>query len=106
MQLQISGQNVEVTQGLRDHVETKLRRTDRLFENVTKLTVVLSVEKLQHKADGTLAAAGRVLHADANEADMYASIDVMFEKLDSQLRKHKEKLTDHHQAEGRQQRYG
>lgn len=106
MQIQISGHQVEVTPALRSYVESKLDRISRRFDNLTSLTVVLSVEKLLHRAEGTLAAAGAVLHADATEADMYASIDVMIDKLDAQVRKHKEKVTDHHQAEARQARYG
>lgn len=105
MQLQVSGQQVDVTPALRSHVESKLDGIAKLFDNVTSLNVVLSVEKLMHKVDATLSAAGRVLHATANEADMYASIDVVFGKLESQLRKHKEKVTSHHQAQARKERY-
>lgn len=106
MQLQVSGHQVDVTPALRSHVESKLDGIVKLFDNITSLNVVLSVEKLMHNAEGTLAAAGRVLHANASEADMYASIDVVFDKLESQLRKHKEKVTDHHQAQVRKERYG
>ena len=106
MQIQISGQQIEVTQALRNHVESKLDRVARVFDNLTSLNVVMSVEKLQHKADGTLAASGRVLHAEGINADMYASIDDMIDKLVNQLRKHKEKVTDHHQAKARETRYG
>lgn len=105
MQLQVSGQQVDVTPALRSHVESKLNGIDKLFDNVTSLNVVLSIEKLMHRVDATLAAAGRVLHANASEGDMYASIDVVFDKLESQLRKHKEKVTDHHQAKARKERY-
>lgn len=106
MQIQISGHQVEVTPALRSYVESKLDRITRRFDHLTSLTVVLSVEKLLHRAEATLAATGAVLHADATEADMYAAIDVMIDKLDSQVRKHKEKITDHHQAEAREARYG
>jgi putative sigma-54 modulation protein len=58
------------------------------------------VEKLVHKADATLhAAAGKIIHAEATAEDMYAAIDLLADKLDGQIRKHKEKLTDHHKAE-------
>lgn len=106
MQVQISGHQVDVTPALRSHVESKTDRIARHFDNLTSLTVVLTVEKLLHRAEGTLGAAGKVLHAEATEADMYAAIDVMMDKLDSQVRKYKEKVTNHHQAEAREARYG
>lgn len=106
MQVQLSGHQIDVTPALRDHVQSKLDRLTRHFENITSLTVVLSVEKLQHKAEGTLNAAGCSLHAEAADADMYTSIDTMMGKLDAQLRKHKEKLTDHHRDEAREARFG
>ena len=106
MQVQISGHQIDITPALRDHVQSKLDRLTRHFDNITSLTVVLAVDKLEQRAEATLAAAGCTLHAEAADADMYASIDVMMDKLDAQLRKHKEKLTDHHRDEGRESRYG
>ena len=105
MQIQISGHQVEVTPALRDYVQTRMERLGRHYDNLTSLNIVLTVEKLEHRADGTLAAAGRVLHAVANAADMYAAIDVLVDKVETQLRKHKEKLTDHHADAVRAARY-
>jgi len=104
MQIQISGHQIEVTQALRDHVQNRLKKLNKYFDNVTSLAVVLSVEKLEQRAEATLAVAGRTLHAEASEGDMYASIDTLLDKLVAQLRKHKEKLTAHHRDEGRELR--
>ncbi|MDE1899619.1 MAG: ribosome-associated translation inhibitor RaiA [Xanthomonadaceae bacterium] len=101
MQVQISGHQIEVTAALRDHVQSKLDRLGRHFDHVTGLSVVLSVEKLVHRAEGTLAVAGRTLHAEASDGDMYASVDLLVDKLVAQLRKYKEKVTDHHRDEAR-----
>ena len=97
MQVQISGHQVEITRALRDYVDSKHERLARHFENLTSLNVVLEVEKnrLAHKAEGTLAAApGKVLHANAVEGDMYAAIDMLFDRLDAQVRRHKGKLME------------
>ncbi len=102
MQIQISGHQIEITQALRDHVANRLGKLDKYFDNVTALNVVLSVEKLQHRAEATLAAAGRTLHAEASDGDMYASVDTLLDKLVAQLRKHKEKLTAHRRDDGRE----
>ena len=107
MQFQLSGQQIEVTTALRDHATAKLDRLTRLDEKLISLAIVLSVDKLQQRAEGTLGVTGATLHAEDAEADMYASIDVLFDKLVNQLRKHREKISDKHQRETREERqYG
>jgi putative sigma-54 modulation protein len=107
MQFQLSGQQIEVTTALRQHATAKLDRLTRLDDKLISLSVVLSVDKLQQCAEGTLGVTGATLHAEATGADMYASIDVVFEKLVAQLRKHREKVGDKHQQEAREARqYG
>ena len=107
MQFQLSGQQIEVTPALRDHATAKLDRLTRLDEKLTSLALVLSVDKLRQRAEGTLGVIGATLHAEATEVDMYASIDVLFDKLVIQLRKHREKVSDKHQQEAREARqYG
>jgi ribosome hibernation promoting factor len=97
MQIQVSGHQIEVTSALRDYVSTRQERLARRFDHLTSLNVVLEVEKnpQAHRAEGTLAAAGKVLHADAVDPDMYAAIDALFDKLDAQVRRHKEKRRAH-----------
>jgi len=107
MQFQLSGQQIEVTPALRDHATAKLERLTRLDDKLKSLAIVLSVDKLRQRAEGTLGVIGATLHAEADEADMYASIDVLFDKLAAQLRKHRDKVSDKHQREAREERqYG
>ena len=70
MQFQLSGQQIEVTPALRDHATAKLDRLTRLDDKLKSLAIVLSVDKLQHRAEGTLGVVGATLHAEATEADM------------------------------------
>jgi putative sigma-54 modulation protein len=100
MQINLTGHHIDITQPLRDYVNDKMERLERHFDNVTNIHVVLSVEKLRHKAEATLNISGGNLHADSIEEDMYAAIDALTDKLDRQIKKHKEKLTDHHRADG------
>ena len=100
MQLNLTGHHVDVTPPLRDYVTSKLERLERHFDNVSNIHVILSVEKLRHKAEATLHVSGGNLFADATEEDMYAAIDALADKLDRQVKKHKEKVTDHHRSEG------
>jgi putative sigma-54 modulation protein len=100
MQINLTGHHVELTPPLHDYVNSKMERLERHFDHVTDIHVVLSVEKLRHKAEATLHVSGGTLFADAVQEDMYAAIDSLTDKLDRQVKKHKEKLTDHHRSEG------
>lgn len=95
MNLNITGHHVEVTPAIHDYVTSKLERVIRHFDHVTAVHVILSVEKLKQKAEITLHVKGKDIHADSTEADLYASIDTMIDKLDRQVVRHKEKITDH-----------
>lgn len=107
MQFQLSGQQIEVTPALREHATSKLDRLHRLDDKLISLAIVLSLDSQRQRADGTLTTTGTVVHASAIEADMYASIDVLFDKLAAQLRKYRDKVCDKHQREARQEReYG
>ncbi|MEN8107205.1 MAG: ribosome-associated translation inhibitor RaiA [Pseudomonadota bacterium] len=100
MQIDLTGHHVDVTEPLRDYVNSKMERLERHFDHVTNIHVILSVEKLRHKAEATMHVSGGKLFADATEEDMYAAIDSLTDKLDRQVKKHKEKMTDHHRSEG------
>lgn len=102
MQINLTGHHVEVTPALREYVKSKLKRLERHFDNVTNVYVVLSVEKLRQKAEATIHVSRGSLFADAIDADMYAAIDALADKLDRQIKRHKEKLTDHHRQNGGQ----
>lgn len=99
MQISLTGHHVEITPALRDYAKSKMERLERHFDNVTNMHVILSVEKLRHKAEATVHLNGGNLYADATHEDMYAAIDALVDKLDRQVKKHKEKLTDHHKGE-------
>jgi putative sigma-54 modulation protein len=101
MQLNLTGHHVEVTQPLRSYVAKKLERIGRHFDQVIDVHCVLTVEKLQQKAEATLHVSGCFIHANATDADMYAAIDLLTDKLDRCIKKHKEKRADHHAAEAR-----
>lgn len=106
MQINVKGHQVEVTAALRDYAIAKFERITRHFDHLHEFTIVLGVEKLLHKAEATIQLSGKTLHADATAVDMYAAIDVLVDKVDTQIRKHKEKLTDHHADSVRSARYG
>jgi putative sigma-54 modulation protein len=97
MQLSVSGHHIDVTDALRTYVTGKFDRLERHYDHITNVHVVLSVEKLIHKAEATVHTSGADIFADATSDDLYAAIDALIDKLDRQIVKHKEKVTQRHQ---------
>jgi putative sigma-54 modulation protein len=95
MQVSITGHHVEVTDSLKNHVDEKIAKLKRHFDNVTDVHVILTVEKLEQKAEATVQISGAKLFADDAQEDMYKAIDNMVDKLDRQIIKHKEKTGSH-----------
>ncbi|HEY8355792.1 MAG TPA: ribosome-associated translation inhibitor RaiA [Methylophilaceae bacterium] len=100
MNLQITGHHLEVTPALREYVQSKLARISNHYDHVIDVKVTLSVEKLVQKVEATLHLPGNDLHVECSDENMYSAIDMLVDKLDRQIVKHKEKRSDHHQAEG------
>ena len=96
MQLTITGHHIEVTPALRAYVTEKVQRISRHFDHVISINVILKVEDRQQFAEGTVHAAQKSLFAQHADADMYASIDGLVDKLDKQVRRHKDKIRGHH----------
>jgi putative sigma-54 modulation protein len=95
MQVSLSGHHVEITESMRNYVNEKVGRLDRHFDQALDIHIVLTVEKLRHKAEATLHVSGSNLYADDVQEDMYAAIDGLVDKLDRQGKKHKEKIKSH-----------
>jgi len=105
MQLNVSGHHVEITDSLRGYVESKIERLERHFDLVSDVHCILTVEKLRHKAEAKVNVNGDTIFAETTEADMYAAIDGLVDKLDRRVRKHKEKLVDHHAREAPKRKF-
>ena len=91
MRIETHGQQIEITSALRDYVETRFARLARHSDRPLDVRTTLAVEKPEHRAEATLAINGKPVHADATAQDMYAAIDLLADKLDRLLVKHKEK---------------
>lgn len=106
MDVTVAGHHVDVTDSLRQYVETKMARLERHSDQMTDIHCILTVEKLEHRAEATIHLNGGTIHADSVEENMYAAVDTLIDKLDRQVIKHKEKLTDHHAREVDKPRFG
>src|SRR5919199_432797 len=95
MQVNITFRHLESTEALKAHAREKVEHIQRYIDRPSEAHVVLYVENLEHHADINLKARPFLLRGRAKSNDMYASIDSAAEKIERQLKKHKEKLKSH-----------
>ncbi|HIM95319.1 MAG TPA: ribosome-associated translation inhibitor RaiA [Gammaproteobacteria bacterium] len=95
MQLSISGHHLDITEAIKQHSIEKLSKIKHHFDHLININMILGVDKDVQKAEATIHVSGADLFAKAESDNLYVSIDQMVNKLDSQIKKHKEKLNNH-----------
>ena len=89
----VRGKNIEVTPALRDYVEKRVGKVTKYFDTVGEITALLTVTKGRHIVEVTVPVQGMLLRGEESTMDMYTSIDLVVEKLERQIHKHKTKLS-------------
>lgn len=97
MHLTIKGRNIELTSALKQYASEKLSKVTKMFDQIIEITAILSVEKNPSINNNQIAEVNIILKKgtiQAKEAseNMYASIDLLVDKVERQLLKHKTKL--------------
>ena len=100
MNLHLTGHHVDITPAIRDYVVSKLARINRHFDHVIDVNVIMTVEKLDQKIEASVHLSGKDIHVQSNDADMYAAIDSLMDKLDRQVIRHKERFQVNRHAPG------
>ena len=95
MKISITGRHVNITDTLNSYTKTKFQKLKKHSENIINIHAILTVEKERMKAEATLKTKNGNLFAANEENNMYAAIDEIVEKLDRQLKKEKEKITNY-----------
>ncbi|MFA5487894.1 MAG: ribosome-associated translation inhibitor RaiA [Candidimonas sp.] len=104
MNLSITGRHLEVTPAIREYVMNKMARVSRHFDNVIDTQVILSIERVNHTAEATMRLPGKDIHCEATDENLYASIDLLADKIDRQVIKYKTKTQNHaHEPTKRQE---
>jgi len=101
VQLTIDGRHIEITEAIREYVETKLKKLKKYFPYVIDVHVVLYTQKFMQVAEVTINANRFTIHGEERSSDLYASIDLVVDKLNAQLKKYKERLVHSHQRKPR-----
>lgn len=101
MNLRISGHHLEVTSAIENYVNEKFSRLSRHFDQVSEARVLLSIEngkekEKRQKAECTIHVRGHDFFAETAHTDLYAAIDLLVDKMDHQIAKHKTKIQNHH----------
>jgi len=104
MNLNLTGIHLEITPAIRAYVVAKMGRVTRHFDHVIDVNVVMSVDKLRQKIEANVHVRGKEIHAESIDPDMYAAIDLLADKLDRQVVRHKEKLSAHRTDRGTTER--
>ncbi|MFQ5735731.1 MAG: ribosome hibernation-promoting factor, HPF/YfiA family [Thermodesulfobacteriota bacterium] len=95
MQVNVTFRHIETSEPLRSYAEEKTARLAKYLAEPVEVHWVLTVEKIRHIADATVVGNGVTIKAQADTQDMYSAIDTVIEKLEKQVRKHKEKVKAH-----------
>ena len=97
MDIQITGRNVTVNDGLKDYVEDRLDPVLADFPRLENCHAILSHEKYRFTAEIVVQGRDKLREvAQETTDDLYASIDAAADKIDKQLRKSREKLIEKH----------
>jgi putative sigma-54 modulation protein len=92
----MTGHHLEITPSMRDYVSSKMSRINRHFDHVIDVSMILSVEKLRQKIEANVHLSGKDIFVECEDSDMYAAIDLLVDKLDRQIIRHKEKVKNKH----------
>lgn len=94
MQISVTFRQLEPSEALKSYVTDRLKKFKRYLEGPLEAHVVLGLEKFRHLADITINSNGRMIKGREENADMYAAIDLVVDKIDMQLRKYRGKLRE------------
>ena len=95
MAITVRGRNIEITPALKDHVSKRIGKVTKYFDsaNMGEITAILTVSKGRHIVEVTVPINGILLRGEEATTDMYASIDLVIDKLERQIEKYKTKLS-------------
>ena len=94
MQMQITGRHVEVTDDVRSYVEKRVKKIESIFNRIIDLQLVIELEKNRYFAEIVLATAKATFHAQGETHDIFSSLDAVMDKIERQIRRHKERTKD------------
>lgn len=94
MRVNITGRHIDINDYIKQHIQKKLAKLEKYFENIQEVHVILTAQKHRESAEIICTASKKAVSSFAESNDIFASIDSAIEKLERQLRKIKEKIKE------------
>ena len=94
MQITVSGRHLEITDDIRTYIEKRAQKVESIFNRVVDLQVVIELEKSRYLTEITLATRKATFHAQGETHDVFTSLDKVMDKIENQIRRHKERIRD------------
>jgi putative sigma-54 modulation protein len=98
--IKITGRHVEVTDFMKNYAMEKISRIERFTNRIIDVNVIMDIQKLEHRAEIILKLDHIKITSQASSDDMYISIDQAVNKIETQLRRYKQKIQNHHAKKG------
>ncbi|MEW6187596.1 MAG: ribosome-associated translation inhibitor RaiA [Thermodesulfobacteriota bacterium] len=95
MQISVSFRNVDPSDHLKSYAENRMTRFKKYMEEPVEIHLVLSIQKFRHMADVTISANGFKIKAQEETGDLYSAIDMVLDKIEKQIKRHREKVKEH-----------
>jgi putative sigma-54 modulation protein len=92
MQINITARQLDLTPALYDYAQEKIQKVEKYFDHIIDAHIILSIIKYRQIAEVIIHAPGLAIKAREEANDMYAAIDMVIDNLESQIKKHKEKI--------------
>ena len=97
MNITVKARHMNVTSAIRDYAETKVAKLSRFYDGIASIQVILDIEADKSVAEIVVHARRKhTFVATERSDDMYAAIDRCIDKVAEQLRRHKDRIRDHH----------
>ncbi len=99
MNYTIRGEKIDVTEAIKEYIETKLSRIDKYFDNPANVdvNVLIKVKNREQKVEVTINTALYQIRSEESHSDLYAAIDLVTDKVERQIRKNKTKLQNRYE---------
>lgn len=99
MRIHIVARKIKMTKPVKEFIEAKLSKLHEYLDNIVWAQVIVSVEKKIHAAEVIVHAGHQTMKAAAETDEIYSAIDKAMDKMEVQIKKYKERFTDHHASE-------
>ena len=103
MQIHLTSRHLEITDDIRTYIEKRAKKIEAIFNPIIDFQVVIEVEKNRYHAEITLATRKATFHAQGETHDVFSSLDDVIDKIETQIRRHKERIKDRRQRLSRRE---